>query len=167
MARKMTWGPSNPLWRWQHRKSSKSRSVKPMARRFRRYSPRRARHLARRYYPRVRRFHRIRKGPLPILPIVGGVVAPLARSFTSAGGMANLQSDPVGFGKGMLDQISQRYAGISIFPEMSGVSGFQINPLIETYGGLAAGIFGHWLCNRFGVNRYMKRIPFVGKWIAF
>jgi hypothetical protein len=103
---------------------------------------------------------------MPILPILGGVVAPMVQSFNYAGGVGLLQSDPVGLGRGMLDQIGQRYMGISIFPDMSGVKGFQINPVIETYGGLFAGIFGHMIASKFGVNRYMKKIPLIGKWVS-
>jgi type IV secretory pathway VirB2 component (pilin) len=40
--------------------------------------------------------------------------------------------------------------------------GFPLN----TYVPIALGVVGHKLANRFGVNRVMKRIPIVGKYIA-
>jgi hypothetical protein len=40
--------------------------------------------------------------------------------------------------------------------------GFPLN----TYVPIALGVVGHKLANKFGVNRVMKRIPIVGKYIA-
>ena len=70
------------------------------------------------------------------------------------------------FGMDVLDQIGQRYTGISIFPERSGNRGFNTTYLFNTYGGLLAGIAGHMLATKFGVNKYMRRIPMIGKYIA-
>jgi hypothetical protein len=69
------------------------------------------------------------------------------------------------FGKGFIDQIGQRYTGISIFPEMSGAKGFNLAPVFETYTGLIAGVVGSKLATGFGINKYTKRIPIVGKWV--
>lgn len=71
------------------------------------------------------------------------------------------------FGKHFLDQIGQRYTGVSFFPDASGRQSTDINfaYLANTYGGLLAGVVGHKLANKFGVNRAMKKIPIVGKWV--
>ena len=98
---------------------------------------------------------------LPILPLIGGVVAPMADSFENVGGVDALQSNPIQFGKDMIDQISQHYTGISPFYKV----GFQLDKVVQTYGGLAMGIIGDKIANATGLNRIMKRIPFIGKYV--
>jgi len=83
-------------------------------------------------------------------------------SFNSAGGMGALQSDPIVFGKGFLDQIGQHYIGLSIFPETSGGLSWNFQPMMKTYGALIMGVIGSKIASSTGVNRYMKKIPFVG-----
>ena len=163
----MPWNMSNPLYRWKKahgklNKSVKSKVVKGkiMSRR-RRVSRAARRYSPRRYYRRFRRG----KAPLPILPILGGVVAPMMDSFERAGGMDDLKSDPVKFGKGFIDQIAQHYTGYSVFPDVSGVTGLNTQYLFNTYGGLLAGVVGHMLANKFGINRYMKKVPLIGKYV--
>jgi hypothetical protein len=90
----------------------------------------------------------------------------MIQAFETAGGVNALQANPGNFGMDMLDQIGQRYTGISFFPQRSGSTGFNTTYLFNTYGGLIAGIFGHMLASKFGVNRAMKKIPYVGKWIS-
>jgi len=100
-----------------------------------------------------------------MLPLLGGVVAPMMDSFERAGGMSQLQSDPMKFGTGFVDQIGQHYMGLSIFPGQSGVRGLNTAYLFNTYSGLLAGIAGHMLANKLGVNRQMRRVPVIGKWV--
>jgi hypothetical protein len=82
-------------------------------------------------------------------------------SFERAGGIGSLTADPIGFGKGFVDQIGQHYTGYSF---LSG-GGMNTAYLFNTYGGLIAGYAGHMIANKLGVNRYMKKIPMVGKWV--
>ena len=161
----MPWDSSNPLYRWKKAHGKLNKSVKSKVRvgkpKMVRHRLRRARSYPRRVYRRFRRG----KAPLPILPILGGVVAPMIDSFERAGGMNDLQSDPVKFGKGFIDQIGQHYMGYSIFPDVSGVTGLNTQYLFNTYGGLLAGVIGHMVANKLGVNRYMKKVPLIGKYI--
>jgi len=83
-------------------------------------------------------------------------------SFQRAGGIGALQSDPINFGKGFLDQVGQHYIGFSMFPDVSGVNGFNFAEPVKTYTALIAGVLGSKLASATGVNRYMKKIPIVG-----
>jgi hypothetical protein len=97
---------------------------------------------------------------------MGGVIAPMFSAISTAGITAeNFGSNPILQGKAVLDQIGQRYMGYSIFPELSGTHGFNGQYLLETYGGLMAGVVGHMLANKFGVNRNIAKILIVGKYI--
>jgi hypothetical protein len=98
--------------------------------------------------------------------LLGGVVAPIAQSFEAVGGLNTLQTDPYHFMTDMVDQVAQRYTGFSVFPDRSGARGFNFNYVMQTYGGLAAGLFGHWIANRSGINRMMKKVPMIGKYLA-
>jgi hypothetical protein len=37
--------------------------------------------------------------------------------------------------------------------------------MLQTYGSLLAGYLGHRLATKFGVNRYLGKIPILGKWV--
>jgi hypothetical protein len=74
-----------------------------------------------------------------------------------------LMSDPMNAVVDLVDQISQHYIGIST---QGSFQGFNPKYLYQTYGGLMAGIVGHYVATKFGINRAMKRIPLVGKYIA-
>ena len=102
---------------------------------------------------------------MPILPIIGGVVAPMLDAAKECNFVTQIQTDPVNAFTDLIDQISQHYIGIST---QGSFGSAQFNPkyLWQTYGGLAAGIAGHWVAQKTGVNRYMKRIPMIGKYIA-
>ena len=121
----------------------------------------------RRYSPR-RQYRRFRKGkaPIPILPLLGGVVAPMSASFNGAGGMEALKNDPMKFGPGFVDQVMQHYTGISLFPEVSGVRYWNTAYLFNTYAGLFSGIAGHMIAQKLGVNRQIRKIPLVGKYVS-
>ena len=119
-----------------------------------------------RSYPRrqMRRFKR-GKAPIPLLPVMGGVVAPMLGAFNSVGGMSTLSSNPSEFALGMVDQICQRYTGFAPLAEHWGRKPeFNISWMIPTYTGLFAGLAGHMIANKLGVNRQFKRIPIVGKY---
>ena len=96
---------------------------------------------------------------------MGGFVAPMFDSFNRAGGMDQLQADPVKFGEGMIDQVMQHYTGFSVFPDLSGQTGWNPAYLLPTYGGLAAGVIGHKLASKFGVNTSIRKIPVIGKYL--
>jgi hypothetical protein len=96
---------------------------------------------------------------------MGGLVAPVMQSFDAAGGVSGLTSNPALTAQATLDQIGQKYTGYSFFPQLSNTTGWHPEFMIGTYGGLIAGVIGHMIANKLGVNRYMKRIPLVGKWV--
>jgi len=160
------YGVSKRAWEvFRAGKSSRRKTKMPRRARFRYVSPRRSRSLARRFYPRLRR-RRI-KGPMPILPILGGVVGPLASAFADADVMGKLNANqPVEALKAIANEVSLRYCGYQPFVGYQTSPGWRFDKLIPTYTGLAAGIVGHYIASKFGVNRYMKRIPLVGKWVA-
>ena len=74
--------------------------------------------------------------------------------------LVNFQRDPSGAILGVANQIVKQYTGM----RLSG-DGFDQSYLISTYGGLAAGVAGHMVANRLGVNKQMKRIPMLGKYV--
>ncbi len=114
-------------------------------------------------------YRRFRRGkqPLPLLPILGGVVAPAVQSMNVAGGLAYFQQNPMDFMTNFLDQMGQRYTGFALLRPNNpdNTTPFNISLLAQTYGGLIAGVVGHKLATKFGVNRQMRRIPFLGKYI--
>jgi hypothetical protein len=64
---------------------------------------------------------------------------------------------------GFADQLMQQYAGIS--PIYHAWEGFNFNSIVPTYTGLFAGMAAHWMANKAGLNRAMKKIPFAGKYV--
>ena len=96
---------------------------------------------------------------------MGGVIAPMMDAVAQSNFISQIQSDPMHAINDLVDQISQHYIGVSTQGSFGG--GFQFNPkyLYATYGGLIAGIVGHKLANKFGINRYMKRVPMIGKYV--
>jgi len=127
---------------------------------------RRVSRVTRRYAPKryARRFRR-GKAPLPLLPIIGGVVAPMADAVSRVGGIDAFTSNPIEAITGLIDQIGQKYTGFSPFAAKYGHESFNIGWAIPTYTGLFAGIAGHMIANKLGVNRYMKKIPLIGKYV--
>lgn len=117
----------------------------------------------RRRYSRLGHYRIRHKAPLPLAPVIGGVVAPMVGAFEDAGGLPALQSSPMDFGKGMLKEIGLRYVGIDL---MNTQAGFTFDKVIPTYTGLIAGVVAHKIANKAGVNRYMKRLPFIGGKVA-
>lgn len=147
---KRAWGPSNPLWRWQHRHSrSKSRSVSHMARK-RSYRPRRF-HFRRHHYPKK----------LSIIKTVGAVGSLFAprQGYTSIGqSLLNLIQ-----GTWRLDENSLRetarngiaqYTGFDI---NDGSFGLPTGTLVLIASGIASSV-----ANRFGRNSF-EGIPIIGK----
>lgn len=119
--------------------------------------PRRRRYSIPRRYRRFRR----KSHAIPVLPVLTGVVAPMLIAVQKSNFLTDVQTDPMKASTGLIDQICQRYTGLSPLYGNPFNAGF----LFETYGGLAAGIFGHMLANKFGVNKSMKKIPFLGKYV--
>ena len=154
---------SNPLYRWKKKqgklnKSAKSNVVEGKVKMTKRS---RAARLRARY--RRGRWRSPKKAPLPLLPLIGGVIAPMLDAAKECNFVAQIQSDPLNAVTDMVDQISQHYIG---FSTKGSFVGFNSKYMIQTYGGLVAGIVGHYVANKFGINRAMKRIPLVGKYIA-
>jgi hypothetical protein len=38
--------------------------------------------------------------------------------------------------------------------------------MIRNYSTIGAAVAGHWVANKVGLNRMMKRVPFVGKYVS-
>lgn len=109
---------------------------------------------------RSRRFSfRRRKSPIAIAPLTGGVIAPMMGAFMDAGGVASIQSDPFEFAKSFVSEVGKRYVGIDL---MNPQSGFNADKVVPTYTGLIFGVIGHKVATKTGVNRYFRRLPFVG-----
>jgi len=124
----------------------------------RKKAPRRAR----RYYRAIRR--RTKNKKIALLPLFGGVVYPVMDSLSKSNFIHDVQQ-PGGMmnaTKGLVDQLGQHYTGFSIFPELGAQTSFQPMEAVKTYGALGAGVVGHMLANKFGVNRQIKRVPFIG-----
>lgn len=103
---------------------------------------------------------------MPLLPVIGGVVAPMLGAWTDAGVMDKLNAGtPLEAAKAMLNEISLRYIGYQPFVGYQTTMGFNFDKVIPTYGGLIAGVVGHMVATKFGINRQMKRIPFLGKYV--
>jgi len=118
----------------------------------------------RRRFASIRRRIRRKRGPIPILPVLGGVVAPMAIALQKSNFVADVQTDPMKAISGLVDQIGQRYTGFSfLYSEAN--PGFHSEWIIPTYTGLAAGYAGHMIANKLGVNRQIAKVPFVGKHI--
>lgn len=92
---------------------------------------------------------------------MGGLVAPMATALQKSNFFADIQTDPMKATTGLIDQVFQRYTG---FSPLYGY-GWQMQPLIETYGGLFAGMAGHMIANKLGVNKQFRKIPVVGKYV--
>ena len=114
--------------------------------------------MARRKKKRYRRKNRA----VPILPTLA-VASPIIQSFNTVGGISTLRSDPSKFIMHMADQLMQRFTGFHLLPEYG--TGINTAYLANTYGGLALGIVGHKAASKFGVNRTIKKIPVIGKYI--
>lgn len=116
-----------------------------------------------------KRSRRKGKRRIPLLPFIGGVVAPAARIFSAVGGMSRLESDPMGFLKGCVDQIGLKFTGIHFLPGEAGLPtdkiNFQWDEPLMTYGGLLLGALGSKAATKVGINRQIARIPIVGDYI--
>jgi hypothetical protein len=152
----MPWDSSNPLYRWKQKHGKLNKSAK---RTFTKVKTMAKKQSRRRRFTRFRRRHV--KAPIAILPLLGGVVAPMVVAIQKSNFISDVQSDPMKAVSGLADQICQRYTG---FSPLYGQT-WSMQPMIETYTGLLAGVAGHMLANKFGVNRTMKRVPFIGKYI--
>lgn len=118
------------------------------------------RHAIRRRFrrPTFRRFHRKSKR-VPILPTLA-VVIPAAQMIQNAGGLQGFittaTQDPMWVGK----QLAYNYIGYDV--DAHAFDGNKVIQNVLMYGGLMG---GHMIANKFGVNRQIGKIPFVGKYI--
>ena len=166
--RKRGWGPSNPLWRWQHRRgSAKTRSVKTMARRRRRSYPRIGRYggrLKRRFSKAKVPFEvLIAAGTIPFTPAQSGCMTPM--EALQQGNMVELMA-----------QLKSGFLGIDIFGSSRGgtVGGPNIMGLLNPFDMevgrfsktlLYAGIIGsirRKITGRY-TNPLFKKIPLIGR----
>lgn len=116
------------------------------------------------YSRRSKRSYRRKKNHQVPLSIVIPAVAPLFKSVTKTNSFVNFQSDPMKWGQTLVDQIGQQYTGISCFPEISGQV-YHWDQAIPTWIGLGVGVAVHKFLGPLA-NRYMRKIPLVGKYIG-
>ena len=129
-------------------------------RRFRRY----------RSYPR-RKYRSFRKGksPIPLLPLIPTVNSALLQPIFGDGarwGAAKFiqNGDPAGAIMEAGNILSMNFTGYSLKGPDAGT--FYPHHLINTYTPIAVGLAGHFIAQKLGVNRMMKKIPMVGKYIS-
>ena len=150
MARKgIPWGPSNPLWKWQHGKANKPASTHR--------SP--VRHMtkkkSRRYFSRIRRRRGRGDRRIPILPAVGlalGVIGngtwgkPVYQHFLD--GEYELGLRALGISFTGIDFAALQY-------------GWQYQKATGLWG-LVGGMIGSNIASAAGANKVIKRIPIIG-----
>lgn len=146
----IAWGPSNPLWRWQHRKVNKSpkrhmSTVRHMARR--RIS------RARRYYSRRRRSAKSKA--IPIIPVVTGI-APTLMGVQAVGGIEHVMDNP----QETVRQVLYQNSGYDM-----NTGGLHWDILTRNIGMWIGGYAVHMIANR-TVNKSIHKIPMVGKYIS-
>lgn len=123
----------------------------------------------RRYSPR-RRYRRFRKGkqPLSLLTAIpalySGLVQPVFGGEGYIGALPYVQSG--NFQDALLEAgniLSMNFTGFS----MKGPDAGQFNwqKPFNTYSRILAGWVGHKLATKAGVNRQMKKVPMIGKYI--
>lgn len=122
--------------------------------RHRTYSPIRR---ARRYFSRPFRRHKANH-KIPLLPILG-LVPPMLNAY-------NWARPPLESG----NLSGAVYNGA--YSLMKDFTGYDLNEnkwtggnMVATYTGILAGFIGHKLATRFGINRYMAKIPLAGKYL--
>jgi hypothetical protein len=125
-----------------------------------RRAPRRRRMYA---YARPRRHYGFRRHhaskAIPLLPTITGVI-PAIVAFDNSGGVGGIISNPTMFAK----QLLYEYTGWDTISTTSG--GFNPPILIRNLSMWGAGMLGHWMLNRLGVNRSIKKVPMIGKYIT-
>lgn len=174
----MPWDMSNPLYRWKKRHGKLNKQVsshKTPSRRKKNVAKRRKRLSRLRSYPR-RRYRAFRKGktPIPLLPTLAVANAALIQPILGnpakgvAGGLQYFQQGDMQSGlRETIDIIGINFLGYKFSDGSNwwGRTDTGIGPL-QTYTTIGIATLGHMLANKFGVNRAMKRIPFLGKYIA-
>lgn len=132
-------------------------------RKLRRYSPRR---FARRF--------RKGKSPIPLLPtipvvykallepIIGSASGPNSGGYLGAKYFMD-QGDLAGAVLEAGNIMSLNFTGFSLKGPDKGT--FYPEKLMQTYVPILIGVVGHKLATKFGANRAMKKIPFLGKYV--
>jgi hypothetical protein len=106
-----------------------------------------------RYRPRYRGYRRyMRNKQVPVLPLLGlgaGLIAPaqLALSGDYAGALA---------------ETGARYTGYNFQSKQFDF----MYALMNGWLPFLAGVVGHYVANKVGLNRHIKKLPFVGKYVA-
>ena len=126
--------------------------------RFRRYSPRN----------RYRRFRR-GKAPIPILPVLavsnGLLIKPLFGDHDFYGALNHMKDGDSS--KAVTEFID--VVGINFFGTK--LSDQRPNPvwtqkMIENYTTIALGVAGHIVAQKLGINKHIRKIPLIGKYVA-
>ena len=111
----------------------------------------RIRNRIRRYRSRPRR-RRSGRGAIPILPLIGVG----AQFMSNPNTMPNLMA---GNWNNVVDDLKWTYLGLHHDNK------FNLNQLITSYIPVMAGIAASAACTKFGINRQIKRVPLLGKWV--
>ena len=127
-------------------------------RRFRRFSPR----------GRVRRF-RHGKAPIPILPVLavsnGLLIKPLFGDANFYGALNHMKDGNSGKAvTEFIDVVGINFLGTKLSDPTANPMWTQ--KMIENYTTIALGVAGHIVAQKLGINRHIRKIPMVGKYVA-
>lgn len=113
-------------------------------------------------YRRFKRHFRRKDKSIPILPVGGSLYTVFlkphpwaAAGDTPLNKLMNGQYDLF-----LGDLVSQAASMTPDFKTFDAGIGLQF------YAPIVGGLLGHWLANKAGINKYMHRIPMVGKYIS-
>ena len=110
----------------------------------------RIRNRIRRYRARPRR--RRSNSAMPILPLLG----------LGAGLMQPAQLALSGNYMGAIAEAGARYTGYNFQTQKFDF----MYALMNGWAPFLAGVAGHYAAQRFGVNRYIRKVPMIGRWIS-
>lgn len=109
-----------------------------------------------------RRFHRPKSKAIPILPVAAAAYSILLKPhpWASAGDTPISKLQAGNFQGFMGDLVSQ---SVSMTPDFKS---FDLGIGLSFWGPIIGGAAGHFIANKIGVNRYMHKLPMVGKYIS-
>ena len=124
----------------------------------------------RRYSPR-NRYRRFRRGkaPIPILPVLavsnGLLIKPLLGDADMAGALHWFQAgDSQKAVTEMVDIIGINFLGTKFSDHTQ--TPLWTQKMIENYTTIALGVAGHIVAQKLGINKHIRKIPMVGKYVA-
>ena len=126
--------------------------------RFRRYSPRN----------RYRRFRR-GKAPIPILPVMavanGLLIKPLFGDAQMYGALNLVKDGHTDLAvKEFIDIVGINFLGTKLSDPTPNPVWTQ--KMIENYTTIALGVAGHMVAQKLGINKHIRKIPMVGKYVS-